>query len=119
MVGWLFLAQRLFETVFQAISGRLPERGRKKREMIDERQPLPAPTASAVSPCPSLIQSSLRLYCMFFSQQCFWQDHERWPLTKFQVCPSLFRASARLVGSGDCAVQGQRPAVIAASAVLG
>ena len=25
-----------FETVFQSISGRLPERGRKKREMTDE-----------------------------------------------------------------------------------
>ena len=46
----------------QSISGRLPERGRKKGEMIDERkmtkQPLPAPTASAVGPCPSLIQIS-------------------------------------------------------------
>ena len=26
---------RPYETVFQSISGRLPERGRKKREMID------------------------------------------------------------------------------------
>ena len=31
-------AQRPFETIFQFISGRLPERGRKKREMIDERK---------------------------------------------------------------------------------
>ena len=37
-VGWLFWAKRLFETVFQSISGRLPERGRKKREMIDKRK---------------------------------------------------------------------------------
>ena len=43
-----------------SISGRLPERGRKKREMIDERkmskQPPPAPTASAVGTCPTIIQ---------------------------------------------------------------
>ena len=40
-VGWgacLIRAKRPFETVFQSISGRLPERGRKKREMIDERK---------------------------------------------------------------------------------
>ena len=37
--GWLVvLGLRPFETVFQSISGRLPERGRKKREMIDERK---------------------------------------------------------------------------------
>ena len=35
LVGWLFWALRPFETVFQSISGRLPERGTKKREMID------------------------------------------------------------------------------------
>ena len=28
----------VFETVFQSISGRLPERGREKREVIDERK---------------------------------------------------------------------------------
>ena len=38
LVDWLFWALRPFETVFQSISGRLPERGRKKREMIDERK---------------------------------------------------------------------------------
>ena len=35
-VGWLFWAKRPFETVFQSISGRLPERGRKRRERTDE-----------------------------------------------------------------------------------
>ena len=35
---WLCWAYRPFETVFQSISGRLPERGRKKREMIAERK---------------------------------------------------------------------------------
>ena len=30
--GWLFWAKRPFETVFQSISGRLPERGREKRD---------------------------------------------------------------------------------------
>ena len=30
LVGWLFLVQRPFETVFQSISGRLPKRGRER-----------------------------------------------------------------------------------------
>ena len=38
LVGWLFWALGPFETMFQYILGRLPERGRKKREMIDERK---------------------------------------------------------------------------------
>ena len=67
LIGWLFWAWWPFETVFQYISGRLPETGRKKREMIDERKnvqttthtPPPfAPTGSAVGPCPTLIQIS-------------------------------------------------------------
>ena len=37
LVGWLIWALRPFETVFQSLSGRLPERGSKKREMIDKR----------------------------------------------------------------------------------
>ena len=32
LVGWLFWVKRPFETVFQSISGRLPKRGRKRRE---------------------------------------------------------------------------------------
>ena len=36
LVGWLFWVSRPFETVFQSISGRLPKRGRKRREGIDE-----------------------------------------------------------------------------------
>ena len=37
LVGpWLFLIYGLFETVFQSILGRLPERGRKRRERIRE-----------------------------------------------------------------------------------
>ena len=39
-----------FETVFQSISGRLPERGRKKREMIDERKNI------QTNPHPHLLQ---------------------------------------------------------------
>ena len=37
---WLFVVLGLtpFETIFQSISGRLPKRGRKKREVIDERK---------------------------------------------------------------------------------
>ena len=62
LVGWLFWILRPFETVFQSISGRLPKKGRKKREMIDERKNVqttpPAPTATVVGPCPTLIQTS-------------------------------------------------------------
>ena len=46
----------------QSISGRLPKRGRKKRERIDESKNVqttpPAPTARAVGPCPTIIQTS-------------------------------------------------------------
>ena len=36
-VGWLVvLGLTALETVFQSLSGRLPKRGRKRREMIDE-----------------------------------------------------------------------------------
>ena len=58
LVGW-FLVKRPFETVFQSISGRLQERGRKRRERIERKmskQPPPAPTASAIGPCPTSIQ---------------------------------------------------------------
>ena len=64
LVGWLFWAYRPFETVFQSISGRLPEGGRQKRKVIDERKnvqtppPQSAPTASAIGPCPTIIQIS-------------------------------------------------------------
>ena len=53
----LNLVSRLpFVTVLQSISGRLPNRGRKKWDLIDEinmskQSPL-APTTSAVGPCP-------------------------------------------------------------------
>ena len=62
LVGWLLWVQRPFETVFQSISGRLPERGKKRREKIEEskhfqtKQRPPAPTANAVGPCPTIIQ---------------------------------------------------------------
>ena len=36
LVGWLFWVRRPFETVFQSIPDRLPERGRKRRERIEE-----------------------------------------------------------------------------------
>ena len=49
LVGWFFLAYRPFETVFQSISDRLPERGRKRNPT--------APTASAIGPCPTIIQT--------------------------------------------------------------
>ena len=32
LVGWLFWIYRPFETVFQSISGRLPERERERKE---------------------------------------------------------------------------------------
>ena len=40
-VGWLFWVQRSFETVLQSISGRLPKRGRQRREKIDESKNVP------------------------------------------------------------------------------
>ena len=41
LVGWLVVLKRPFETVFQSISGRLPKRGRKRRERIDESKKCP------------------------------------------------------------------------------
>ena len=42
----------------------LPERGRKRREMIEEKkmdkQPPPAPTARAIGHCPTIIQIVVR-----------------------------------------------------------
>ena len=54
---WLvgcFWALRPFETVFQSISGRLPKRGGKRRERIDESKKCP----NNPHPCPTLIQTS-------------------------------------------------------------
>ena len=54
VVGWLvgcFGFLRPFETVFQSISGRLPERGRKKCEKRDERKKCPN------DPHPHLLQA--------------------------------------------------------------
>ena len=57
----------------------LSERGRKKRKMIDERkmakQPPPAPTASAVGPCPTLIQIIRTPRHWKFSQHHRTTDH--------------------------------------------
>ena len=62
LVGWLFWALHTFETVFLSILGRLPERGRKKKEMIVERknvQTMPARSyCKRRSPCPTLIHIS-------------------------------------------------------------
>ena len=59
LVGWLGFNGPL-GTVFQSISGRLPERGRKRREKIEESKTVqttpPAPIASAIGPCPTTIQ---------------------------------------------------------------
>ena len=59
--GWLVnWGKRHFETIFQSISGRLSEKGCKKREMIDERKNVqtipPVPAASTVGPRPTIIQ---------------------------------------------------------------
>ena len=49
--------QRPFETVFQSISGRLQERGRGEKRIDREKMSKqPAPAASAVGPCPTIIQ---------------------------------------------------------------
>ena len=52
---------RQYLSLYLAVSQRV----RKKREKIDERkiskQPPPAPTASAIDPCPTIIQISRTL----------------------------------------------------------
>ena len=74
--------QSISETVFQSIL----ERGKKKKEMKDERkmskQPPPAPTASTVDPCPTLIQICRTPRHWKFTQ------HHRTPTT-----PPLFERS--------------------------
>ena len=70
--NWLVSCFRLNgplrQTVFQCISGRLSERGRKKRKVIDKRklskQSPPAPTASAIDPWPTIIQIARTLMNM-------------------------------------------------------
>ena len=64
LVGWLVGCFGFnYDMVLQSISDRLPERGRKKRKMIDKRktskQPPPTPIASAVGSCPTIIQMVL------------------------------------------------------------
>ena len=61
LYGWLVVfGLRPFETVFQSISGRLPkEREKEKKGQMRvkmSKQPPPAPTASAVGPCPTVIK---------------------------------------------------------------
>ena len=51
LVGWLFWVKRPFETVFQSVSGRLPERGRKRRERIEETKNV------QTTPYPHLLQA--------------------------------------------------------------
>ena len=57
---WLNVSLRQYFSLCPAVSQR--EKARKKREIIDERkmskQPPPAPAASAVGPCPTIIQIS-------------------------------------------------------------
>ena len=61
---WIWLVS-CFETVFQSISGRLPKREKQKRKDRREKkmckQTPPAPTASAIDPCPTIIQISRTL----------------------------------------------------------
>ena len=56
------------ETVFQSISGRLPEREKEKRndrrEQKVPKKPQPAPSISAIGPCPTLIQISRLAGCL-------------------------------------------------------
>ena len=64
--GWLVvLGLMALETVFQSISGRLrkseKEKRKDRREKKMSKQPPPAPTASAIDPCPTIIQISRTL----------------------------------------------------------
>ena len=62
--------------------GRLPKRGRKRREMIDEsemsKQPTPAPTASAVGPCPTVIKTVGRPGTGSLPSTFAPPDHSQW-----------------------------------------
>ena len=50
LVGWLLWVLQPFETVFQSISGRLPERGRKRGERIEmSKQPHSHPLQSQLA----------------------------------------------------------------------
>ena len=65
-MNWLvgcFGIKRPFETVFQRIIGPPPKRKgeRKEKRQIKEimsKQPSPAPTASVIGPCPTIIPTS-------------------------------------------------------------
>ena len=61
LVGWLFWGLTALSDSISVYTG-LPEKGRKRREIIDERkmskQPPPTPTARPVGPCPTLVQIS-------------------------------------------------------------
>ena len=48
LAGWLFWVKRLFETAFQSISGRLPER-EKKREKTENIKKSPSFVTSYLS----------------------------------------------------------------------
>ena len=72
--GWLIDMglTALFNSISVYIGPSPRERGRKKRELIDERkmfkQPQSAPTASTVGPCPTIILISM--------------THRHWTLSK-------------------------------------
>ena len=55
-------SERLYETIFQSLSSRIPKRGRKKRDMIEERKcinsPHPHLLQSTEGPCYTIIQIS-------------------------------------------------------------
>ena len=74
LVGWLFWVKRTFETVFQSISGLLPKRKGKKREMIVEkknvqtRPPTPGRIAREIGVCHTISQISRTPWHWKFSQ---------------------------------------------------
>ena len=92
LVGWLFWVYRPFETVFQSISGRLPKRLRRKKGQLGvkmSKQPPPAPNASAIGPCPTIIQISRTPWHWKFTQ-----DHRttrpptKWCHTHVEATPT-------------------------------
>ena len=79
-IGWLVVCLGLTTVgLFQSISGRLPERRRKKRGLIREKKNVqttpPVPTASAVGRCPTIIQISRIPRLWKFTQHHFTTDH--------------------------------------------
>ena len=95
LAGWLFWTLRPFETVFLSKSGRLPERGRKKREMIDERK---KSVLQNLISCINLTGSDIYSYYYIFTCKSFFFNiiTSKWR----KLCRAALKAMT--VACNDC-----------------